>query len=83
MKKQNPELDELFPAAGRPAAVTPTSMRFSAPLLARVDALARSRLVTRTEMLEKLVAWALDHLGQVEAGKRAVDEVQRRRGRVR
>jgi hypothetical protein len=39
-----------------------TSLRFSVPLLERIDAIAEAKAITRTETIERVLAWALDCL---------------------
>lgn len=75
--KKEHRLDELFQV--RAELTVPTSVRFSASLLKRIDALAEAKRITRTEAIEKLLAWALDELSP-EAGE-TLDELQARRRR--
>jgi hypothetical protein len=56
-------LGEVFPdgTVARLLKVS-TSLRFSVPLLQRVDAIAKAKSITRTETIERILAWALDSL---------------------
>jgi predicted DNA-binding protein len=73
-------LDRLF-AEPAPATV-PTSLRFSASLLARIDAIAKDRGVTRTAAIERLIQHALADLEQ-ETALEAIHTRRRRVGIVR
>jgi predicted transcriptional regulator len=76
-------INDLFPDSGKTiGTVEPTSIRFSSMLVARVDELAEERGVTRTACIERLLAYALDALGQVEDGATASEELQARRRRT-
>ena len=76
MAKPKSPLDELFPPDEAGPATMPTSLRFTASLLARIDRLAEERGVTRTAVIEKLLAYALDELGEP-----TLEEMQARRRR--
>ena len=39
-----------------------TSLRFSVPLLERIDAIAEAKAITRLRTIERVLAWALDCL---------------------
>ena len=58
--KPKSPLDAIFPPAEAGPATMPTSLRFSRALLARIDDLAQSRGVTRTEAIERLLNYVLD-----------------------
>jgi hypothetical protein len=68
-------LEELFPSRER--GTTPTSLRLSSAILARIDVIARERKVTRTAAVERLLAFALDEI----EGTESVEELQARRRR--
>jgi predicted transcriptional regulator len=70
-------LDALFPEQSA-AATVPTSLRFSASLLARIDAIAKARGVTRTAAIERLLRHALAMLEPDET----LEELQARRRRA-
>jgi hypothetical protein len=56
-------LGELFPdGTDHRLLRVSTSLRFSVPLLERIDAIAEAKAITRTETIERVLAWALDHL---------------------
>jgi hypothetical protein len=67
---------DLFPSQER--GTTPTSLRLSSRLLARLDVIAKERNVTRTAAVERLLAFALDQL----EGSESVEELQARRRRA-
>jgi predicted transcriptional regulator len=74
--KPTPEtLENLFPSQA--AGTTPTSLRLSSALLVRLDAIAKARSVTRTAVVEKLLTFALEQLGDD-----SVEELQARRRRA-
>jgi predicted DNA-binding protein len=73
-------LDRLF-SEPQPATV-PTSLRFSAKLLARIDAIAKTRGVTRTAAIERLIQHALTEL-EPEAGVEVIQTRRRRVGLIR
>ena len=57
------ELGELFPDGTEHRLLkVSTSLRFSVPLLERIDAIAEAKAITRTETIERVLAWALDCL---------------------
>ena len=74
--KKEHRLDEIFEA--RTDLTVPTSVRFSAGLLKRIDAIAAARGITRTEAIEKLLAWSLDELDP-KAGQAEDLKARRRR----
>src|SRR5208283_5810141 len=56
-------LGELFPDGTEHRLLrVSTSLRFSVPLLERLDAIAEAKAITRTETIERILAWALDYL---------------------
>ena len=56
-------LGELFPDGTEHRLMrVSTSLRFSVPLLERIDAIAEAKAITRTETIERVLAWALDCL---------------------
>jgi hypothetical protein len=56
-------LSELFPDGTEHRLLrVSTSLRFSVPLLERIDAIAEAKAITRTETIERVLAWALDCL---------------------
>src|SRR5262249_32978328 len=52
--------------AAEPVSLQPTSLRFPEPLLKRLDEYARLKGVTRSEVILKLLDWALDYSAQAE-----------------
>jgi hypothetical protein len=57
------DLGKLFPDGTEHRLLrVSTSLRFSVPLLARIDAIAEAKAITRTETIERVLAWALDCL---------------------
>jgi hypothetical protein len=62
-RKLRAELGEVFPDGTEHRLLrVSTSLRFSVPLLQRIDAIAEAKAITRTETIERVLAWALDCL---------------------
>lgn len=76
-KSSSTTLEDIFP--GRGDLTVPTSVRFSAGLLKRIDEIAEAKGVTRTEAIEKMLAWAVDSL---DPEAEDVEELQTRRRRA-
>ncbi len=73
-----PTLADVFP--GRDSLTVPTSVRFSARLLKRLDAIADAKGITRTETIERLLGWALDALDPEDV--ESVEDAPARRRRT-
>ena len=73
-------LGELFPDGTQERLLkVSTSLRFSAPLLRRVDEIAEAKSITRTEAIERILSWALDTLEPDREALAKVIQDRRRR----